>query len=46
MAITTGTIMLYGGIVGMALCLLGTVVLQKIFKRQRKRLLEDIRQEE
>jgi hypothetical protein len=45
MGITLGTLMFYGGIAGMVLCIVVVLLLAGIFKRQRERLLKQIEQE-
>jgi len=45
MGITFGTLMFYGGIAGMVLCVAAVLLLARIFKRQRERLLKRIEQE-
>lgn len=42
---TTGSIMFYGGIVGVAIGILLALICMKVFPRQRKRLLEKLSKE-
>lgn len=42
---TTGSIMFYGGIAGVAIGILLTFICVKIFPRQRKHLLEELSKE-
>ena len=45
MGLTTGTILFYGGIIGMAVSLLTALILQGVFKKQRKKLLDNLHKE-